>query len=191
MDAMFQHRAEGLHNGGAHAAQPFRQGIRTQQHNRASFHFGQRCADSAGVASNQIDLERSNLVRRDSNFGQIAETSVHTVGRRLGGHDSFDHGTRGEHPRASFGGERCRRAVQGHFKELFEGEVVAGEVDGHCAGGVEISCPVWTSLWTSVLPSKKRRYFSGSVLGLPWLSQTTWRVSPVASNSPVSSCRTS
>src|SRR6266550_276292 len=191
MDAMFQQRAEDLHNRGAHAAQPFREGIRTQQHDRASFHFGQRCADTAGVAANQIDLERSNLVRRDSNFGQVAKTRVHAVGCRLRGHNSFDHSTRGEHPRASFGGERCRGAVQGHFKELFESEVVAGEVDGHCAGGVESSSAVWTSLWTSVLASKKRRYFSGSVLGLPWLSQTTWTVSPVASNSPLSSWRTS
>src|ERR1700704_1744931 len=186
MDAMFQHRAEYLDNCGAYAAQPFRQGIRTQQHNRASFHFGQRCADTARVASNQIDLERSNLVRRDSNFGQIAETCVHAVGCRLRGHNSFDHRARGEHPRASFGGQQCLGAVQGHFKELFEGEVVAGEVDGHCAGGVESSSAVWTFRDTS----KKRRYFSGSVLGLPWLSQTTWTVSPVASNSPVSSCRT-
>src|SRR3981189_1169407 len=191
MDAMCQHRAEDLHNRGAHAAQPFRHGIRTQQPNRASFHFGQRCADTAGVASNQIDLERSNLVRRDSNFGQIAETSVHAVGCRLGGHNSFDYRARSEHPRAGFGGERCRGAVQGHFKELFEGKVVAGEVDGHCAGGVESSSAVWTSLWTSVMPSKRGRFFSGSVLGFPWLAQTTWTVSPVASNSPVSSWRTS
>src|SRR6266550_6419872 len=191
MDTMFQHRAEGFDNGGAYATQPFSQCIRPQYHYRAGLHFGKWHADAARVASNQIDLERSNLVQRDSNFGQIAETCVHAVGCRLRGHDSFDHGARSEHPRASFGGEQCLGAVQGHFKELFESEVVAGEVDGHCAGGVDSSSAVWTSLWTSVLPSKKRRYFSGSVLGFPWLSQTTWTVSPVASNSPVSSCRTS
>src|SRR5882672_211926 len=187
MDAMFQHRAEDFHNRWAYAAQPFRQCIRPQYHYRAGLRFRQWCSDATCVTANQIDLERSNLILRDSNFGQIAEACVHTVGRRLGGHDSIDYGARREHPRASFGGERYLGAMQGHFIKLFEGEVVAGEVDGHCAGGVESSADIWTSRATS----KKRRYFSGSVLGFPCLSQTTWTVSPVASNSPLSSWRTS
>src|SRR6266851_5685000 len=191
MDAVFQHRAQNFDNRRAHPAQPFRQRIRPQQHNRAGFRFRQRRADSAGVAANQVDLERSNLVGRDSNFGQIAETRVYAVSRGLGGHNPFDHRPRGGHPRARFGGERRLGAAQRHFIELFEREIVAGEVDNHFAGGVEISSAVWTSALTSVSTWKKRRYFSGSVLGFPWPSHTTWTVSPVASNSPVSSCRIS
>src|SRR5260370_22650556 len=191
MDAVFQHRARNFDKRRAHSAQPFRQCIRPQQHNRAGFRFRQRRADSAGEAANQIDLESSNLVGRNSNFGQVAETRVHAVGSRLSGYDAFDHRARGDHPRARFGGERRLGAAQRHFIELFEGEIVAGEVDNHFAGGVEISYGVWTSVLTSVSTWKKRRYFSGSVLGFPLPSHTTWTVSPVASKSPVSSCRIS
>src|SRR6202040_4216363 len=100
------------------------------------------------MAANQVHLKSSNLVRRDSNFRQIAESCVYAICCRLGGYDSVDHCAGGDHSGPSFGGERCFCTMQRHFIELFESKVFAGELDGHFPGGVEISAAVFAPVGT-------------------------------------------
>src|SRR5262249_49668216 len=110
---------------------------------------------------------------RDPDAGELAETSVDSVGGVAGRDESVYDGAGSVHPF-----DRVRRkgdflVVGDDCVHLFECKIVSGESDGHWA--------LLSVAWADFIP-KTERYFSGKSFGLPFLPQMTWVVSPEASS---------
>ena len=97
MNPGVKHRAKRFYCAWPHTAEPFCESICAKKHDRASFGFAERFANSAGMGANQIYLELANLFRGDADAGKFAETCVDAVSSLSGGYQSIDHSARGVH----------------------------------------------------------------------------------------------
>jgi hypothetical protein len=79
MHALVQHGAKSFRENRAHAGKAFRDGVGAQHEHSARFVLAQRRTDSAGVAANQIHLQRANLLARNSHGSHFAEAGVDAV----------------------------------------------------------------------------------------------------------------
>ena len=70
---------------------PRREDVGAEQHHRAHFRFGERCANSAGVASNQIQLQLPQIGPLDVNLGKFSEPRIHAVNDGVASDDLFNH----------------------------------------------------------------------------------------------------
>ena len=90
------------------SAETEREHIRPEQHHRAHLRFGERLADSAGVAANKIQLELPQVVVRDVNIREFAEAGVDPVNNRVARDDLFDD---------SCGKQECADALMARFAQ--------------------------------------------------------------------------
>ena len=83
------------------------------------------------MRAHQIDLQLTDLFGGDADGGEFAEAGVDAVGGFAGGDQAIDDRAGG----SSCGRRRRERVprlvLQSYGVELIEGEVVAGEKDGH------------------------------------------------------------
>ena len=131
MDTGVEHRAKRFNDDGAHAAEAFGEGVGAEEHHGASFRDGERSADSTGVGADKIDLQLADLFGRDAHGGEFAEAGVDAVGGFVGGDQAVNDGAGGPHAGDGGGSEGDGLVMQCHGVELIEGEVVAGEKNGH------------------------------------------------------------
>src|SRR5215470_7334383 len=74
MNTAIEHRAERLGDDGTNAGEAFCDSIGAQDERGARFRFAEGGADAAGMTSNQIHLKLLNLIGRNANRGELAET---------------------------------------------------------------------------------------------------------------------
>ena len=98
--AAIQHLDQQLQRFDADAGKPFRQHVGAQRHCRAHHRHLKRVADAGGVAAQQIDLKRVELIGRNLYFREIAEARIDAVRRLVAVRVVVDHFTRGTHARA-------------------------------------------------------------------------------------------
>ena len=79
MNAAIQHLRQGLGDDGAHAAIAERQRVGAQGHDDARLGFGERRAESAGVAAHQVELQAGEFVIGDAHFAELAEAGIDAV----------------------------------------------------------------------------------------------------------------
>ena len=93
MNAVVEHGDQQLEQRGAHAAEALGEHVGAQQQHGADFRLGERIADSAGMAADQIGLELCELIGGDANVGQLAEAGVDAIDGFAGGEDFLNQGT--------------------------------------------------------------------------------------------------
>ena len=76
-----------------HQGQP----IGAQGHNDARLRLRQRCAEAAGVAAHQVQLQARELAVRDAHFAEFAEAGIDAVDGEGIVRDAAHHGARGVH----------------------------------------------------------------------------------------------
>ena len=79
MHAAIQQQGEGLGEDGAHAAIAQGQGVGAQGHDDAGFGLGERRAEAAGVAADEVELEVGEFVIGDADFAELAEAGIDAV----------------------------------------------------------------------------------------------------------------
>ncbi len=77
--AAIQHQRERLGDQGADAAVAERERVGAQGHDDARLRFGERLAEAAGVAADEIELEAIEFVIGDADFAEFAEAGVDAV----------------------------------------------------------------------------------------------------------------
>ena len=76
---LIQHLDEKLDDLQPDPAETQGENIGTEQHHRAHFRLGERAADAAGMAADEIDLELLQFVRGNVHVGQFSEAGADTV----------------------------------------------------------------------------------------------------------------
>ncbi len=121
--------SERLDRRDANAGVPAREGVGPQRHHRAHRRGpAARTPDARGVASDQVALERFDLLPRDRDVGELAEARRHAVDRLPRADRAVDDAARGGHRPAGFGRQRRREpAALRHGHEVVQGQAFAGE----------------------------------------------------------------
>ena len=97
MHAAIQHLDQPLQRLHANPGEAFRQHVGAQRHRRTHNRHRQRIANACRMASQQIDLQRVELIDGDVDVGEIAEPGVDAVGRLIAMRKLVDDGTRRTH----------------------------------------------------------------------------------------------
>ena len=104
MNAMIEQCDQRFERGQPDAGTPARQDVGAQGHHRADLRHRQGFIHASRVASQEIDLQRSQLIGRNGHFRQGAESGVDAVHRFGTCRMRVHHRARSIHA-----GDRCRR----------------------------------------------------------------------------------
>jgi hypothetical protein len=130
VDALVQQGEQRFEDDGADAAVSLGEDVGAEQQHGACFRLGERFAESAGVAQDQIALEGLEVAVRDADVGQLAESGVDSVGGFAAGDDSFNDFAAGFDLRPGFAGYGDITAVAGYGGDFFDGERLPGKREG-------------------------------------------------------------
>ena len=106
-----------------------REHVRAQRHRRAHDRNRKGIADARRVASEEIDLQRIQLIGGNLHFGEVAEAGVDAVGRRIVLRELVDDRARRAHATARCIAERNRVVVRRDRNQLIECQRIAVEFD--------------------------------------------------------------
>ncbi len=111
MDAGVEQRDQRFERLETNAGEPLREHVRAERHQRAHGGNRQRIADAGRVTSEQVELQRRELIGRDGDVGQRAEAGVDAVDRRPAREMPDDHFARRAHARHGVGRDADRLTV--------------------------------------------------------------------------------
>ncbi len=97
MDASIEHVNQSLGNYRPHPGIALGENIGSQADQSACFGFVERIADTTGMGANNVELELTKVIRRDSHIGQLADAGIDSVNRIVLLEDRFDDPARLRH----------------------------------------------------------------------------------------------
>ena len=148
MHAAIQHQRQSLGEDGADAAVSKCQRIGAQGHDDSRFGFGERRAESAGVAAHQVELEAGEFVTGDADFAELAETGIDAVDRDVMFGDVSDDCARGIHLRDRGGSDLHLGGGVGDGGDFPQGEGLSTEQ--HHSARIIARHPVFLNIESSV-----------------------------------------
>ena len=120
VNSLREAREEKLQRLPADAGKPFREAVRAQQHDRPNGGRGKRRARAGRVAPHEVELERSELLPRDDDVGELPEPRRDAVDDPVLGDRAVDDGARRVDARRGARREDARTLAAGHGREIFE-----------------------------------------------------------------------
>ncbi len=111
--------------------------VRAKRHGGADGAHGQRRVDAGGMAAQEIDLQRRQIVVGDPRLCERSESCVDSVDRLVAVGPPIDDAARVEHTGARAGRERHFRALVGDLQQVGNRQMLAVEQDhGHSISGI-------------------------------------------------------
>jgi hypothetical protein len=122
VDAAVHERDEQFERLNAYAGESLGEHVGPERHHRAHDRHWQRLPDAGGVTAKQVELQLGERLRRNGDLGEVAESRINAVRRRVAPRKLLDHHSRGLHARPRRARQCDRREVVDDRHEPIEGE---------------------------------------------------------------------
>src|SRR5664279_799528 len=129
MHTAIQHLAECVDNHSANSGTALGKRVGAQEHHGADDFVAKWRAHAHRVRPHEVYLEFANVVGRDAHVAQLADTGGDSVGQAIVCHQVFDDGASAIHSHAGFRLEHYGTPVIHDGGDVFQGEIVAVDME--------------------------------------------------------------
>ena len=120
MHATIQHLAKRVNYCRTDPRETLGEGIGAQQQHSAGNVFRQWFPDASRVRAQKLDLQGTNIVRRDAKVGEFADASVYRIRYAIILKQVFDHGPCSFHCGPRLGLQQHRASLMDHLTNIVE-----------------------------------------------------------------------